>query len=131
MSEDEISENALVPVKRRPFLMPKFKGHKDHMQNVLEKLLQSSNLDVKTQVEKEVDRAFYKYQDAIIEGQIDVPDDQRDFEQINARIVAQNKKAELERKIKHMGIHEGVLRKEEMHEKLRLLNENIKHIEND
>lgn len=43
--------------------------------------------------------------------------------------MAWNKKIELEKKIKHMGINEGVLTKGEMEEKLKLLNENIKYLE--
>jgi hypothetical protein len=131
MSDEGQSETAIVAVVAKPFQMPNFKGRDERLKSQLKELLKSTNLDVKDHVEKEVNKAINHLREKIEEGEHKVTSDQKDLEKINLRIVAINKKTELERKIKHMGINEAVLRKGEMEEKLRLLNENIKYLATD
>lgn len=131
MSEEEDNhtpKNALAIIAPRPFKMPVFKHNADHLQSQLNEVYSTTKLDIKNYVETESQRAKDKFRIAIEQGTM-VLGPQKDFARINARIVAWNKKVELERKIRHMGINEGVLRKSEMNEKLRLLNENIKYLE--
>ena len=128
MSDNEVEETALVLAKRKPFAMPNFKGRKDNLKAKWDTLIKTTNLDVKNHVDKEINRLHSKMNENIQEGAIAVVEDQKDLAPINAKIVAMDKKIELERKIKHMGIHQAVLRKGEMEEKLRLLNENAKYL---
>ena len=129
MSEENASETALVPATGKQFVMPNFEGRANHMKSVLNDVYKNTKYDIKNYVEKSVEKAIFRSRDAIVDGEQDVLNDQKDFAKINAKIVAYNKKQELERKIKHMGIHEAALRTKEMDEKLRLLNENIKLLE--
>jgi hypothetical protein len=132
MSEDGASETtALVPSMGKPFSMPDFGNKATNIKAKLDELYKGTKLDIKNHVEREVSKAITRNIDAITVGDRDVLEDQKDLKKINAHIVAQNKKVELQRKIKHMGIHEAVLRKDEMNEKLRLLNDNIGLLEED
>lgn len=126
MSSDGERETALAVVKRSNYKKPNFGKREQHMQKLWNELIKSTNLDVKAHVDKETSRAVEKIRTQLEDGKRDVTADQKDFKNIILRIKAINKKVELERKIRHMGIHEGVLRKGEMEEKLRLLNENIR-----
>lgn len=129
MSEDGDNETALVPARARDFKMPNFGNKAEYLRNKLEEVYKTTQLNVKNHVEKETDQLVVRRSNAIADGDEQVLDDQKDFKQINARIVAHNKKVELQRKIKHMGINEALFRKDEMNEKLKLLNENAKYLQ--
>lgn len=122
------SETALVPLRGKPFQMPNFGKKSMLIQEKLREALKSTKLDIRNHVEKETSRSVSHLREQIQEGRKTVTSDQKDFGNIILRMKAINKKFDLERKIRHMGIHEGMLLKEEMEEKLRLLNENIKYL---
>ena len=119
------SERAVVPSNGKAYQNPGFGNRKEHMEKQLNDLLKSTKLDVKNYVDKETHKSINRIKSNIHDGKKSVTDDQKDFGNINLRIKAVNKKFELERKIKHMGINECLLRKGEMEEKLDLLNKNI------
>lgn len=124
MSESGHS-TAMVPIRGNPFKMPNFKGRVQHMSNQWQTLLKTTNLDIKNHVDKETTKAITKISNNINDGAFQVTDDQQDLHKIITKIKALNKKVELERKIKHMGINEALFRKDEMQEKLQLLKQNV------
>ena len=101
------------------------------MEQQWNKLIKTTKLDIKNYVDKQTNRYISQIKGGISKGHQNVTNDQKDLKTVIVRIKAVNKKFELERKIKHMGINEAVLRKEEMEEKLRLLNQNIKYLATD
>lgn len=124
MMSESGQSTALVPSGGKPYNKPDFAGRQEFMKEKYLKAIQGTKLNIRNHVEKETSKAIYKLRDEINDGDAEVKE-QKDFGPINIRIKALNKKNELQKKIKHMGIKEAVLRKDEMEEKLRLLNENV------
>ena len=127
MSESGHS-TALVPASGTPFQMPNFQGRLEHMKAKYENSVKGKKLDVQKvnkEISKNLSKVIYKIRDNINDGHKVVKDNQKNLAKVILKIKAMNKKIELEKKIKHMGIHEAVLQKKEMEEKLKLLNENV------
>jgi hypothetical protein len=124
MSESEHS-TAIVPFKESNFKMPNFKGREQHMMAQWETLIKTTNLDIKDHVDKESTKAISNIMHSVTAGSRKVADDQQDLHKINLGIKAFNKKIELERRIRYMATNEGVISRDEMLEKLELLNQNL------
>jgi hypothetical protein len=124
MSESEHS-TAIVPFKETNFKMPNFKGREQHMKAQWDTLIKTTNLDIKDHVDKESTKAVSKIMHSITGGSREVAADQKDLRKINVGIKAFNKKIELERRIRYMATNEGVISRDEMQEKLELLNQNL------
>lgn len=131
MSDEENDENQVAIPTGKPFEMPDFTGRVDHLKNELANLNKEAEPSVIAHVSKEITKMMRKLTSKISDGDKEILQDQKDIDKINKHIHAVDKKSEFKRKIRHMGIHEGVLRGKEMDRKLKLLDENIRYLEDD